>query len=179
MKEMLVGFAMIFIMMMTLTMNYELNLYQEQRVHLKATAEEAAASASQYFKRNNYGDGFYNFNNSQGNLALKESLKTSLRLNEDLRPTTHSYWRNSDTVQSNVTYIDYSNYMTYLETPSMTAQAFPNKYKFTHFGETHTTTLFGPSVIVSINAGKPNFTLDFLNEGSNDVIEHGIHTFEE
>lgn len=180
MKEMLVGFAMIFVIMMTLTMNYELNLHQQERVHLKASAEEAAASASQYFMRDAYGDGFYNFNSLQGTLALEHSLQKSLRLDENMKPTTNSYWKNSAEVQYNVTFIDYSNYMSYLKTPLPDSKPFPNIYTFTHFGKTYPPiTLFGPSVIISVNAGKPNYTLGFLNDNASDVIEHGIHTFEE
>lgn len=179
MKEMLVGLALCFLFMFTLTLNHDLSLYQQERIHLKSSAEEAAASAAQYFFRNSYADGFYNFNQIEGNKALNLSLQTSLRLDGVLKPTENSYWRNTKQVQQNVTYIDYSNYKLYLETPSTTAQAFPNRYKFTHFGETFTTTLFGPSVIVSVNTGKPNYLLKFLSQYSTDVIEHGIHTFEE
>ena len=138
-----------------------------------------AAAAAQYFSRESFADGYFVFNQKEGNKAARYTLMKHMNLAEDLSPKQPSYWINTDRIKYELTYIDYSNYRSYLKSPLKDDTAFPNEYTFTHMGETFTRVLFGPSVIVTINTGKPNYTLGFLEEGASDTIEHGVHTAEE
>ena len=179
MKELIVGLGMSIILLLSLLTISQLDQYKEQRVKLKGISEEVAASAAQYFSRDSFADGYFVFNQEEGNKAASYTLKNHLNLKNDYSPNTPNYWINTDVIKYEVTYIDYSNYRGYLTNPLSYATAFPNEYTFTQLGETFTTILFGPSTIVSINAGKPNYTLNYLTSASSDVIEHGIHVLEE
>ncbi|RKJ72756.1 hypothetical protein D7X33_21075 [Butyricicoccus sp. 1XD8-22] len=184
MKEMILGLAMSILAITILLTIGDLDQYKEQRVRLKNVSEEVAAAAAQYKTLESYADGYLHFNQTEGNKAANYTLQRHMNLNNTLVPQIPNYWINTPNIQYQITYIDYSNYTTYLTNPADTAVAFPKDYTFTHFGETFTTVLFGPSVIVSINAGKPNHRVGFLQDYVNadpgaDVIEHGIHTLEE
>lgn len=179
MKEVILGLGMSFILILSLLTFSQLDQYREQRVKLKGVSEEVAASAAQYFSRESFADGYFNFNQMEGNKAASYTLRSHLNLNADFSPKLPNYWIDSEKIKYEITYIDYSNYESYLTNPLSYETAFPNEYTFTQLGETFTTILFGPSTIVSINAGKPNYTVSFLEDTANNVIEHGVHTLEE
>jgi len=184
MKEMILGLSMSLLMITILLMIGDLDQYKEQRIRLKSVSEEVAASAAQYKTLEEYADGYLHFNQVEGNKAADFTLQRHLNLNNTFTPQAPNYWINTPNIEKQITYIDYSNYKTYLVNPADDLEAFPKEYRFTHFGETFTTWLLGPSVVVSINAGKPNYRLKFLQlyverPEQPDVIEHGIHTLEE
>lgn len=179
MKEMILGLSMSLLMITILLTIGDLDQYKEQRIRLKGVSEEVAAAAAQYKTLDKYADGFLHFEQTEGTKAANYTLQRHLNLNNTLVPQAPNYWINTPNVKYEITYIDYSNYKSYLVNPADDAVAFPKEYRFTHFGETFSTILFGPSVVVSINAGKANYRVDFLQLVAKDTIEHGIHTFEE
>lgn len=166
MKEVIVGIGIQILFTLTLVFQTDTHMMQERKMMLKSTAEEVAAAGAQYFDRNEFGEGYYIFNQAESSKAMDYILQDHLRLTETFLPTPQSYWQQSGEVQYEVTYIDYAN-------PTNT---FPGTYNYTHFGETHSVLLFGPSVVVTINAGEPRYTLVDLEQ---DIYVHAIHTLEE
>lgn len=147
---------------------FETQLYQEHTMVGKAYVEEAAAAGAQYFEVEEYGDGFYNFNQEQSIKAIEYSLKNNFELNEDFTTKEKGYWK--DKLEYEVTFVDYD---------SPQYNGFPNIYKFSHFGTEYQTILEGPSVIVTIYLGEQPYKSRFLKPFKKDNYLTGIHTFEE
>lgn len=166
MKEVIVGIGLQILFTLTLIFQTDTHMFQERKFMLKTTAEEIAAAGAQYFDRAEYGNGYYVFNPTEAKEAMSYILKDHLRLNESLQPTEQSYWKQSGAIQYDVTFIDYS----------VSSNTFPATYEYTHFGQTHSVLLFGPSVITTINVGEPRYTLAELDT---DVMVTAIHTLEE
>ncbi|MGE7692316.1 hypothetical protein ACQKMI_24450 [Lysinibacillus sp. NPDC097214] len=177
MKEFMVSMALLFTFIYSMFLDMDIDSHELHRKHLKGVAEEVAASAAQYFSLSSYGDGFYNFNQNEGEKAANYTLQSSMRLTKENVPLQGAYWQDKTKVA--LTYIDYDTYSLYLAADATSTEPFPNRYTFSHFGETHTVMLYGPSVISSINAGVPNYALKLLKNEASDVVEHGIHTFKE
>lgn len=166
MKEFIVGLGISILFILTLAYQFDTHLHQEFKVRLKMAAEEAAAAGAQYFDRERYGDGYYVFDEAESNKAVKHFIQSYLKLNEDLTPTEMTYWNQSGSIKYEVTFVDSDD------------TTFPITYKVTHFGIEQEHILFGPSVIVTINAGKARYKLiDITNRANNYTT--AVHTFEE
>ena len=173
----MVSMALLFTFIYAMFLDMDIDSHELHRKHLKGVSEEVAASAAQYFVLSAYGDGFYNFKQSEGDKAANYTLQSSMQLNTENVPLQGAYWQDKTKVE--LTYIDYDTSSLYLADDASSSEPFPNRYTFSHFGETHTVTLYGPSVIASINAGKPNYAMSLLKSEAGDVVEHGIHTFKD
>lgn len=147
---------------------FETQLYQEHTMVAKAYVEESAAAGAQYFTVEEYGEGFYNFNEPESIKAIEYSLKNNFNLNDDFTSKGFGYWR--EQLSYEVTFVDY-------DSPQYIG--FPNIYKFKHFGKEYETVLEGPSVIVTIHLGKQPYKASFLQPLKKENYLTGIHTFEE
>lgn len=182
MKEFLVGLGLIMVSSFFMIYQYDYHRHQEEIYRLKSIGEEVAAAGAQYFNRERFSEGFYEFNATEGLKASKSVLKASLYLNDDLSPKAYSYWSNVAKVKYKIDFISSNNVVTVEDgmissTVDDTAP-FPKTYTFNHYGVEHSSVLFGPSVIVTVFTGKANYTLvDILERGDN--YRTSIHTFEE
>lgn len=165
MKELIMGLALMLVFTIFLFFQHDSNLHQEKEVELKALAQEAAAAAAQYFDREEYGNGYYEFVETEGTKAATDVIKAGLRLDDGMRPTNRSYWRNVGQITFDIQYIDHSEF-----------SSFPQNYSYVHPRGDLDLVLFGPSVIVTIHTGKANYTSIPINIDSHQI---GIHTHEE
>lgn len=166
MKEFIVGLGISILFILTLAYQTDTHLHQEFKVRLKVAAEEAAAAGAQYFSRERYGDGYYVFNEAESKKAIKHLIQSYLKLNDDLSPTEMTYWNQSGNIKYEVTFVNSDD------------QSFPTTINVNHFGIEQSHILFGPSVIVTINAGKARYKLIDITKRA-DNLTTAIHTFEE
>lgn len=182
MKEFIVTIGLFIVFTLALFYQRDYNMHQEEIHKLKFVSEEVAASAAQYFERDRYGDGFYVFNVPEGIKGAEQVLKTNLHLNDDLSPKSYSYWRNVGKIQYTMEFISSTSTTRVINGEVSTdvneVHVFPKTISYSHFGKTRTSTLFGPSVIVTVNTGIANYSLI-----SNSVLPTNyrvaIHTLEE
>ncbi len=170
MGQYLYGLVLTLFFLVVYVVFQETQLYQEQYLRAKNLTEEAVSAAAQYPILNDYGDGYYNFNQAEGNKALEYFLKKNFNLDGNFEPLVKGkgYWQ--DKISYEVTYIDYG-------TPNYTS--FPNTYSFTHFGNTSDMILSGPSVILTIDLGLAPQRISRLFKDSSTNIVTAVHTFEE
>lgn len=170
MKELIMALALMIVFTISVIFQSEYHIHQEQRLFLKSVSEEAAASAAQYFDWEKYGDGYLVFNEQQARLALEETLRSSLRLNSDLSPSSSSYWKGIDKVTYDVVFIGSSEYEQIKTNQN-------SVYQYNHEKGTTDLMIFGPSVIVKVYTGPAKYTL--LDMNGNENYEIAMYTFEE
>lgn len=160
MKSYIIGVALFFVFMIFTTYQYDYNMHQEQVYSLKFVAEEVVAGAAQYFLIDQYINGYLVFNKEQGILAVEYILQKNLKLNSDLFPGTNSYWVQQ--IQYDIKFFDDSN------------TNFP--YLYEDIINSFTLTITNPTVVLTINAGKPRYK---LIDNPPDVICIAAHEWKE
>lgn len=143
MKSYIMGFAIFLISMSFTIFQQDYNLHQQHLYSLKFTAEEAAAAAAQYLELNQYKNGRLVFNQAEGTKAAEYIIKQQLKLDDNFAPLFGSYWH--DQVQYKIEYFDDSN------------STFP--FLYTHEMTQISITIAEPTVVVTIDAGKPQYRM--------------------
>jgi hypothetical protein len=121
----------------------EYNRAERHLLRLKYVAEEAAAAAAQYQDNLQYSNGRKVFNQVEGIKAAEYVIKESLNLDNNFVPQAGSYWR--DKITYRIEFFDDSN------------TAYPMLYS--HPSSRFTLAIGDPTVIVTINAGRPRFSI--------------------
>ncbi|OAH58660.1 hypothetical protein AWH48_16820 [Domibacillus aminovorans] len=165
MKEFIIGIAMVLVFTIFTIYQQDSNIHREQMQALKSITQEAAAAAAQHYVSDEYGDGNYSFNEEEGRKAAEAIIRSSLKLDAELRPTSKSYWHKVSKVTYDITFLDHNDFT-----------AFPQNYQYIHPSGSMDFILYGPSVIVTISTGKANYTSIPINS---DSYQTGIHTFDE
>ena len=165
MKEFIIGAALMVVFTITVIFQNDYNIHQEKEQELKAIAQEAAAAAAQYFSLEEYGNGFYKFNEEQGRLAAESVIEDGLALDDNLRPTDKSYWKNTGQVTYDITFIDHDDYA-----------SFPQNIKYDHPRGQLDFLLYGPSVIITIHTGNAHYSSISVTRDSHQI---GMHTLDE
>lgn len=143
MKSLIIGIAIFFISMTFTVFQQDYNLHQQHLYNLKFTAQEASAAAAQYIVNDYYKEGMLVFNQSEGTKAAEYIIQKQLKVDENLLPLAGSYWRNQ--VNYQLEFFDDSN------------STFP--FLYTHYTNSFTLTIREPTVIVTIDAGKPRYRI--------------------
>lgn len=144
MKSFLIGLGIILLYIIFLPYEQDNNTYIRQLENLKYVADECSASASLYLD-NSIKNGDIIYNKTQGKMAIENTLKNNLKLDDNLYPMKGSYW--NDTIKYDVYYID-------------DTYTFP--YEFKDKRTSYIKLITEPTVIVTIDAGRPTFRLKFL-----------------
>lgn len=141
MKAFIVGWAIVILGMNWLVYKQDSDMHQEQMMRLKNVCQESAAAAAQYYIKEDYKNGKYVFNRTEGIKAAEDVIKYNLKLDNNFNPLPNTYWR--DKVTYTITFLDDSN------------TNYPYLYTDPSGMLTHTITT--PTVVVSINAGRTRY----------------------
>lgn len=156
MKSYIIGTALFIVFMIFTFFQYDYNTHQEQLYNLKFVTEEAAAAAAQYIIDAEYANGNYTFNCDEGIIAAEYIISQNLKLDDNFFPKENSYWQ--EQIKYEIIFFDDSN------------TTYPALYE--NNNKTFALTVTQPTVIININAGKPNYI--FINN-SPDVISISAH----
>ncbi|MGD9677610.1 MAG: hypothetical protein AB7V16_04460 [Vulcanibacillus sp.] len=143
MKAFIIGIALFFVFMIFTIYQYDYNFHQEQVYNLKFVAEEVAAGAAQYILIEDFTEGKLIFNQSESIKAVEYILQKNLKLNSNLFPESNSYWQ--EQINYEIKFFDDSN------------TAYP--YLYEDVNKFITLTITDPTVVITINAGKPRYRL--------------------
>ncbi len=157
MRDMLFGIAFLLVYTISTVFQQDYNLNQRQLEKVKFVCEEASASASLYHSKTEYAEGREVFDQAEGKKALEDQIKTLLYLDSSFIPTASSYWR------------DKANYKVYFFDDSNTT--YP--YVFVDPDTGYTRTITDPTVVVTINTGRPRYRLSFIT--LTDTIRSSSH----
>jgi hypothetical protein len=138
------------IWMMLLIPDFMFLVYEDQynraerhMIQLKYIAEEAAAAAAQYHSKVEYSNGKMVFNQAEAIKATEFVIKTDLNLDNNFVPMAGSYW--TDKVTYTINFYDDSN------------TTYP--YLYTHNSSLFTLAIGDPTIIITINVGKPRYSI--------------------
>lgn len=160
MKPLIVGLALAILYTSFMIYQQDNNQFIRALEDLKYVADECSDSASLFYNTSQFGKGKKTFNQIEGKKAIKDILKKNLNLDDTLTPLPGGYW--TETIEYDVYFFDDSN------------TTFP--YLFTDPKTSYSKTLTEPTVIVTVNAGKPRFRLSFLNPS--DAIRSSAYEYE-
>lgn len=160
MKPLIVGMAIVLLFTAFILFQQDHNKYIRELERLKFIADECSASASLFFDTVEFSEGRKVFNRTESIKALEYILKANLKLDDELKPLPNNYWR--DTVKYDVYFFDEGN------------TTFP--FLFTDPKTNYVKTLVEPTVIVTINTGKPRYRLSFVT--LTDTIRSSAYEYE-
>lgn len=157
MKTLIVTIAITLLYAGFLVYQQDNNRYLREVENLKHAADEASASASLYLDASEFAQGRKVFNRTEGIIAIEFMLRSYLNLDEQLIPLDNTYWQ--DKITYVLTYFDESN------------TSFPVLFEDPLTG--YVKTITEPTVIVTVNAGRPRYRLSFLSP--NDAIRSSCY----
>lgn len=166
MKTLIVTIAITLLYAGFLVYQQDNNRYLRELEILKHAADEASASASLYYDAAMFAEGDKIFNQAEGRKAIEFILRSYLNLDEYLMPLDNTYWQ--DRVTYNVYFIDQK----YLDQYDEDAN-FPYLFRDELTG--YVKTITEPTVIVTVNAGRPRYRLSFLSP--NDAIRSSCYEY--
>lgn len=159
MKILIVTMAILMIFSMFMVFQLDNNLYIRELENLKYVTDEASSTALQFYDEVQFSHGYKYFNKAEGNKAIYYLITENLNLNSDLTP--NKYWQ--DTIEYYVYYIDDSSTMTTYKDGLLQSQVpITFNYMFTEPLTGYKKLITEPTVIVTINAGRPKFRLPFI-----------------
>lgn len=161
MKAFLVGTATIILSLFVFAFNADYNLNKSKNNELRYVCEEAAVAGSLFVKKDHYSSGQIVFNQEESIKAIEAIITSMLKLDKNMNPATGSYWQ--ERITYNTYFCDDSN------------TAYPYLFTDPDTGFVHL--VKKPTVIVTINAGKARYSLQFLNDGPNN-IRSAAHSWE-
>ena len=168
MKSFLMGIASFLFAMSFFLFLHDYNLNKYYLDELKFVCEEASVAGSSFIDWEEYGEGKIVFNYDQSNKAIKFVISSMLKLGRDnMMPENHPYWK--DEIEVKVTYYDES------DIDSENVNICYKKDERTGLYIAKKGCDEEPSIIVEINAGKPNYRLKYLN--INDNIRSSGHAW--
>ena len=161
MKPFIFGLATFLLSITCYSFIHDFNLNKHGMAELRMVCEEASAAGTLFTDKNQYSNGKIVFNQTESKNAIEAVIAAMLRLDGDLKPTRESYWQNQ--IRFKTYFFDDSN------------TTYPFLFVDPDTGYTHLVKT--PTVIVTINAGKARYTLQFLKNGP-DNIRSAAHSWE-
>lgn len=161
MKPFIFGIAAFLLAITCYCFTHDFNLNKQQLVDLKTVCEEASVAGTLFYFSDGFSSGSITFNQEESTKAIEAIIISMLRLDENMNPTQQSYW--ADQVSYKVHFFDDSN------------TTYP--YLFVDPDTSYTHLIKSPTVVVTINAGKGRYSLQFL-KGGPDNIRSAAHTWE-
>lgn len=162
------GIALVILCTIFTVFQQDNDRYIEEYEKLKYTADEVASSGAAYKDLIEYSYGKMVFNYAEGNKAVSYQIKALLKLDDSFNPL-NTYWR--DKISYKVYYYDHSNIAKIYENGSLVEEkSFSFNYLFQDKDTGYTKLIVEPTVIVTINAGKPRFRLTLFDTSNIDAI---------
>ena len=146
MKQLILTYAFSILFIMFLIYQQDNNRLLREMENLKQVADEVAATGGLCFDAQEYSEGNLVFNRAEADDAIAYMIISLMNTDDAFLPASNSYW--TSTIKYDVYYFDKTNV------------TFP--YLFTDSKTSYTILVTQPTVIVTINAGKPRHRLSFL-----------------
>lgn len=162
MKVFLIWMCLLVVDFMFLDFQDQYNRAERQSIRLKYIAEEAAAAAAQFYDYQEYALGRKVFNQAEGIRAAEAVIKNNLFLDNDFMPAENSYW--TEQITYTIEFFDDSN------------TTYP--YLYEHASSYFTLAIGDPTVIVTINAGKPRFPV-YITSNPPDIFRTAAHEWKQ
>lgn len=153
MKAFLFGLAAFIFSLFVWLFCHDYNLNHIYYMQLRTATEEASVAAAMFIDPREESEGKIVFNQEEGHKAIRAIIKSMLKTNDSLIPVKESYWQ--EQISYNAYFYDDSNttYPYYFTDPE-------TGYKFT---------VYKPSVIVTINAGRARYTIKGVIDEAQNV----------
>lgn len=161
MKAFIVGAAALILSLFCYAFNTDFNLNKHANNELRFVCEEASAAGTLFLEMNQFSTGRIVFNREESLRAIEAVIISMLKLDVNMNPTSESYWQ--EQISYNAYFYDDSN------------TTYP--YLFTDPETGFVYLVKKPTVIVTINAGKARYSLQFLKNGP-DNIRSAAHAWE-
>ncbi|MFE5324644.1 hypothetical protein ACFQ88_38990 [Paenibacillus sp. NPDC056579] len=159
MKVFILSIVLVLLATIMMVNSQDHNTAQRYLYDLKFVAEEAAAAAAQYYVKNQYAQGRYQFDQDKGIVAAEYVIKKNLKLDDQFVPLSNSYWQ--EKITYSIEFFDDLN------------TTYP--YLYQHTSGDFTLAIGDPTVVVTINAGKARYRV--LTAPS--LYRTAAHTFKE
>lgn len=161
MKAFIVGAAALILSMFFYSFNNDFNFNKHANNELRFVCEEASVAGTLFQQKDQYSMGKIIFNQEESIKAIEAVIVSMLKLDENLNPTYESYWQ--ERIRYKAYFYDDNN------------TTYP--YLFIDPDTDFVCLIKEPTVIVTINAGKARYSLQFLKNGPNN-IRSAAHTLE-
>lgn len=206
MKNVMLGVATILIYLIIITTTFDSKMFIMQANELGYVAQELSATGTLFLDFEDYADGNLGLHDEQAMLAIEDQIKTLMRLDDNFQPKENSYWQ--DQVNFRVHFYDDKGLRAYQRGADDLKQEYSKEQLLAMTGHTEGTyyehykhneyddvlgsyerelsnnqgyrkNIEQPTVIVSINAGKPHFRLDNFQSKFNDkyVVRTSSHVW--
>lgn len=161
MKPLIIGAAALVLALFCFSFNHDIGLNRHALVDLRTVCEEASVAGTLFYYKDQYATGKIVFNLEESRKAIEAVIISMLELDEELNPVQGSYWH------------DKVSYKAYFHDDSNTV--YPYLFVDPDTGYTHL--IKSPTVVVTINAGKARYSLQFFKNGP-DNMRSASHTWE-
>lgn len=163
MKPLIAGISLIIIILIMLVFQADNYNYRLQSNFLKFCADEASNSASLFYDEDKFRSGQKIFNEEEGIKSIENVIKNYLKTDNTLSPLKESYWT------------DNISYTAYFFNDNLLCSVYENGIKTDSFNFTYPylyddiqlhykKSVAKASVIVTINAGKVRYRLNFSSK---------------
>lgn len=160
MKQFLVGWAIVILCSNGFIFRQDYHMHQRQLNRLKFVCEEAAAAAAQYQNFDEYKNGKFVFNREEGIKAAEYIIKSNLKLDDNFMPGQNNYWQSKVTYK--IEFYDEGNVNFSTQRPL-----------YQHSSGMLTQVITSPTIVVSIEAGKPRYRQGIQVNNAFRIAAHG------
>lgn len=161
MKALIVGAASLILALFCYSFNNDFAVNRQANTNLRVVCEEASVAGTLFIEQTQFSNGKIVFNKDESNKAIEAIISSMLKLDGNFNTTGESYWQ--DKICHKVYFHDDSN------------TVYPHLFTDPDTGFIHL--VKAPTIIVTINAGKGRYALEFLQNGP-DNIRSAAHTWE-
>ncbi len=163
MKGVLITAAMAIVLSIFTVFQFDNDTFSRQQELLKYAADDCSEVAVLYYDPDRYAEGIKIFNKEEGNRAIAFILRDNLNLNEDL--TSNNPYLKGE-FKYYTYYFDGNGRISVYDGDRLINQE--NDIEYPHLFQEDTTgfqeIIYEPTVIVTIDAGKFDFRLGFLDD---------------
>lgn len=174
MKQLIFGFGILILWTAFSIFQIDNNKYIRFQEDLKYQADECSSAAALHYNLTQYGNGKKIYDTVKGNNAIENILKLNMNLDNSLMPRSNTYL--TETIEYYVYYFDDSGFRKVYKNGVLQEKAlFSFNYLFVEPLTGYQKLISQPTVIVTVNAGKPKFRLTFIKP--DDIIRTSAYEY--
>ena len=181
MKNIIMGFATVLLYIVVIFTSFDSKMMLEMMNETRFMTQELSATGTLYIDYGAYSGGDIIFNYEEGLKAIDSQIQKFMKLDIDKKPLAKSYWQ--DDVTYKVYFYDDTRELKVYENGIIVGQEAFNYVDKKHVDELtgYTMIIAKPTVIITINAGRPRFRLKLMQENasSTDILRTGAHVWDD
>lgn len=179
MKNFIIGIAMVFIYIFILTTSFDSKMLLEKIDETKFITQEVSATGTLFIDYEDFSEGSITFKSEEGIKAIDGQIKEFMKLDEANNPLSDSYWQ--ETINYRVYFYDDSGICKIYDNNTL-VDSFSFEYPYLHEDDfQYKKTITDPTVVVTIDAGKPRFRIKSFQENLTDnrIVKTSSHVWDE